>query len=711
MSDMYSSLDRRTVLSAVGATVGAATVPDMTTGQQQGSDLPPREGGTFSIGWGGFTDGVSPFNENSALNGLLVRHVYDQGVVLDPDSSAVHPWLFTEWELVDEDEAPAIEVTVRDDVTWHDGEAFTAADPVFTYRYLQATDAANAISRGGTRYIDSVEQTGRYEFRIDLTEPLATWRQSLLRVVILPKHIWAGIDDPAQRRPLEEGGPIGTGAFRVASFDPDATTWIRLEPRADADETYPMPDAVEFLADGAPFVDAVEIRQYDSEAAIKTALLEGEVDAINTSLNYEEAERYRSNNCEVNVVESEDDGFQLAGFNTRRVPFDDRVFRQFLHRLWDDDYYVNEVHSGTDATAGDYLAPPAFSEYRPAEPDAPAAERFTLFSDSQGEFDVEAARSFLTDNSAARHDYSFEETDDGVRLHVNGDPFSVAHTDNAGTGDQGALTVLSTRSEFTPKQTEGIARWIRHMEQVGIPAEASERGLGRLIDKVFSANEFDTYFLGWTNLDPTVGYLNLIAGDGSGNPTGYSGADDLIRTAETTLDRSERVEAVKAALRRIYEDSPYMVTEYERLYQPLLEDWAGWVNTQSGIYNPFTYLNIRRPPEFEFRIRGAGKGSKPPTINSRSNGRIPVRIPATDSIDPATDIDVDTLRFGPEEAVDSCGGATPVTQTVVGGSGGDLLVHFETAATGFEPGDTVAKLAGRSTDGTPLTATRSVDVK
>lgn len=52
--------------------------------------------------------------------------------------------------------------------------------------------------------------------------------------------------------------------------------------------------------------------------------------------------------------------------------------------------------------------------------------------------------------------------------------------------------------------------------------------------------------------------------------------------------------------------------------------------------------------------------------------------------------------------------------SIVGGSGGDgkgLLVHFETNATGFESGDTVAKLAGWSTDGTPITATTPVDVK
>jgi hypothetical protein len=48
---------------------------------------------------------------------------------------------------------------------------------------------------------------------------------------------------------------------------------------------------------------------------------------------------------------------------------------------------------------------------------------------------------------------------------------------------------------------------------------------------------------------------------------------------------------------------------------------------------------------------------------------------------------------------------------VSGGDGSGLLLHFETDATGFDSGDTVAKLVGRSTDGTPITATTPVDVK
>lgn len=710
-----TGLSRRDVLAAAGGAVGTTALSGVVSAEQAGSDLEPREGGTFTVGWDNSTDQISPYSSNTSLNGVLIRQIYDKGVVIDRDSSSVRPWLFTDWSLSHEDgEQPTVDVTVREDVTWHDGEPFTAADAVFTYRYVQAHPDNGQVISTGLQYLDSVEQIGTYQFRITLTEPYSTWRQTLLRVTVLPKHIWAAVDNPAQRQPVAEGGPIGTGAFTVDSFDPDADTFVRLVPRENSAETYPMPGEIEFLAENPPYVDAFEIRKYDSSEAITEALASGEVDAANTSLNYEQTVAYRENNCRVNVIESEEDGFSLAGFNTRRVPFDDVVFRQFLHRLWDDEYFIDDVHNGVDATAGDYLAPLSFDAYRPAGPDDPKSEQFTLFRDDAGAFDPEAAKAFLVDNPDTKHEYTFEETADGTRLYVNGDPLGAAHTDNSGSGDQGPIELAFTPARYNPERVKGIARWREHLATLGIPTTTTEIGLSPLISKVFGQQAFDVYFIGWTDLNPSVSYLDVIAGDNpSGNPTGYSGANDQIRAAETALDPSARTDAVQTALQTIYEDCPYMVTKYARLYQPLLEDWAGWVNDQGGIYNQFTWLNIHRPPEIDLRIRGQSADDRPPKVNSRSKGRIQVIVPATDSFDPVNELDIETLQFGASSAVNQCAGASPVKSQAVNRSGSandDLMLQFEMEETGFDSGDTTAKLAGRSDGGTPIAATAEVQV-
>jgi hypothetical protein len=113
-------------------------------------------------------------------------------------------------------------------------------------------------------------------------------------------------------------------------------------------------------------------------------------------------------------------------------------------------------------------------------------------------------------------------------------------------------------------------------------------------------------------------------------------------------------------------------------------------------------------------------GSDPAPINPRSNGVIPVAIQSSDAFGP-DDIDVGTLRFGPlddehttSEAVVAENGASPVhdgqMEDANGNGDADLLVHFPTAEAGFGDGDSVAKLAGETADGTQFSATDSIRI-
>lgn len=69
-------------------------------------------------------------------------------------------------------------------------------------------------------------------------------------------------------------------------------------------------------------------------------------------------------------------------------------------------------------------------------------------------------------------------------------------------------------------------------------------------------------------------------------------------------------------------------------------------------------------------------------ISSGSRGTVPVVIEATADIDPISDLDQDSLRFGSVSAVHCGEGATPDRVRPLGN--GDLQVHFPAADTGFE---------------------------
>ena len=84
----------------------------------------------------------------------------------------------------------------------------------------------------------------------------------------------------------------------------------------------------------------------------------------------------------------------------------------------------------------------------------------------------------------------------------------------------------------------------------------------------------------------------------------------------------------------------------------------------------------------------------PNSINPRDKGVVPVAILGTTSFDVQT-VDASSVRFGPA-------GAAPVHATLsdVNGDGTlDLLLHFRTADTGIQCGDTSASVDGQTTAG------------
>jgi hypothetical protein len=98
-------------------------------------------------------------------------------------------------------------------------------------------------------------------------------------------------------------------------------------------------------------------------------------------------------------------------------------------------------------------------------------------------------------------------------------------------------------------------------------------------------------------------------------------------------------------------------------------------------------------------------GSDPNTINPRSRGRIPVAILTTDSFD-ATSVDPTTALFGATGTE-----AAPVhfaLEDVDADGNTDMILHFNTKATGIQCGVTSASLTGKTFDGQMIQGSDSI---
>lgn len=132
-----------------------------------------------------------------------------------------------------------------------------------------------------------------------------------------------------------------------------------------------------------------------------------------------------------------------------------------------------------------------------------------------------------------------------------------------------------------------------------------------------------------------------------------------------------------------------------------------WCGHHPGIYRA-TY-RIYGVIEVDIDIK---PGSFPNSINPNSKGVIAVAILGSDILN-VRDVDVTTLKFGPDEASPAHDLTDSVVyeehiQDVDGDQIEDLVSHYRTQDTGIVPGDTSATLTGQTTGGIPISGTDSV---
>ncbi|MET0304162.1 MAG: ABC transporter substrate-binding protein [Microbacteriaceae bacterium] len=134
--------------------------------------------------------------------------------VTNVNTNDYKPLLGTEYTW--NDEGTELAVDLRDDVTWSDGEPFTADDVIFTFELLLATPSINNSGFNGT--IAAGDDGGVV---LSFDAPAFVSGPALLgRTPIVPEHIWADIDPTTNV--IEQ--PIGTGPFVLDDFKAQAFT-------------------------------------------------------------------------------------------------------------------------------------------------------------------------------------------------------------------------------------------------------------------------------------------------------------------------------------------------------------------------------------------------------------------------------------------------------------------------------------------------------
>jgi len=276
--------------------------------------------GAFRLSVPFFPPSLDPINLDG---GWRLREVgVLEGLFGVDDTGTVQPQLVTEWSRTEDD--TRWELTLRDDVTLHDGSSLGSDAVVFSLE--------RAFSTSGSRLsglpVDAVEAVDGRTVAITTTEPLASLPGQLTRPP-------AGIISPDSANgdgKIESA--IATGPFQIDSWQPDSELAVTKH-----DGYYGTAPTLE---------RAVLERVQDPQT--RTLKLQNDELALGINLPNSEASTLRDGSG-LTLHRNEGVGTQILVFNTDREPLSDRRVRQAILYAIDRTAIVDSVLEGIGSPA------------------------------------------------------------------------------------------------------------------------------------------------------------------------------------------------------------------------------------------------------------------------------------------------------------------------------------------------------------------------
>lgn len=323
----------------------------------------PTEGGTFIAASDGDPRTLSGLYANDG-NSLLSVTYLAEPLILGGENwgDSIEPLLAESWDVSED----GLEYTfhLRQGVTWHDGEAFTSEDVLFTYNAVLVEEnaipwRANLIQNGVPFQFEIVDD---HTFKVITSEVDATVLTALA-IPIVPAHAFDSlnvIDAPYNTN------PITTGPFKFVSWNSGESVVL------EANENYWR---------GAPCIDGIVVSFISGVNNQANALLAGELDFAR--IDGADLTPFQ-NNPDFTITEAPRDLMRYIGFNTQSATLGDAAVRRALITGLDRQAVIDAVAGGYGLLADSVFNRAVFSyeEGRNAQYAYDAAAAAQLLADA-----------------------------------------------------------------------------------------------------------------------------------------------------------------------------------------------------------------------------------------------------------------------------------------------------------------------------------------
>lgn len=233
---------KKTLLSLLIAASAAASAEGVLTVAQRQDPGSWDPIDTFLVAWG-----------------AVASNIYD-GLVLRDENLELKPGLAEKWEVAED--GKKIRFHLRQNVKFHNGEAFNADAVVFTFERLLGEEGSKGPQRSNYTTIEKVEKIDEHtvDFHLNTVDPvLLTKLAGYGAMIVPPGYIREKGDEHFNLN------PVGTGPFKFKGY----TQGERFELEANP----------EYFA-GAPRLDGLVYRFIKEDATRLAELQAGRVDVV-----------------------------------------------------------------------------------------------------------------------------------------------------------------------------------------------------------------------------------------------------------------------------------------------------------------------------------------------------------------------------------------------------------------------------------------------
>ncbi len=314
----------------------------------------PAHGGEFTEALVGAPKFINPlYATRNNVDGDLAALIYSGLFRLDQDLNA-QPDLVEQYHWLEG--GKTLEVKLRADTRFHDGQPLTAHDVEFTYKTIKNTEWRSPLEPTfrDVQIVTVDESTLQFQ----LPKPNALFPNELT-VGILPQHVWEEVTGANALLADANLKPIGSGPYQVLSFTRDGKGSILHYQLRRFNAFYGL----------KPLIEHLRLRFYGDRDQAIAALNNGQVDAV-AFVPWSEAGKGRADHVRTMSLDLPYE--TVAFFNTKDTLLKDERLRRALSLAID----LNELSSLVGEHAEPVSSPfPFLKDASSTVPDLEAARK------------------------------------------------------------------------------------------------------------------------------------------------------------------------------------------------------------------------------------------------------------------------------------------------------------------------------------------------